>query len=190
VTNRLYTCFIKETNYKPPENWNNGSISKNKEDHPVVNVTLYDADTYKKWLGQKCNEKIAIPTEAQWEKAARGTDERKFPWGNEAPNDNLSNYHKKIRDTTTVDSYPRGVSPYSAMDMAGNVWDWVNDWYDRSYYSVSPLNNPTGPTIGNYKVIRGGSWSRDSSRLRTANRFFLNPAKRNTHLGFRCAISS
>ncbi len=109
-----------------------------------------------------------LPSEAQWEKAARGTDGRIYPWGEKVANSDLLKFNYQQGDTVKVGSYPAGASPYGALDMAGNVWEWTADWYDEAYYSTSPNQNPEGPVFGYARVNRGGSWSEDISLVRSS----------------------
>ena len=187
ATNEQYARYIQETNQKFPDYWKNGQIPINKEDHPVIFVRKYDAENFTKWLSQKCNKRIKLPTEAQWEKAARGPVGCKYPWGDEEPNANLLNYDCNIDDTTVIGSYPSGASPYGALDMAGNVWEWVADWYGENYYNVSPPRNPTGPGSGDHCVLRGGSWYSIKYDVRSSYRFIRNADDENDNIGFRCA---
>jgi len=219
VTNAQYMRFVKETGYRTPEGeaqlygevggagplqtkgltnfkpW--GHPDFNRSDQPVVCVSWEDAVAYAEWAGKR------LPTEAEWEKAARGTDGRIYPWGNELPEqDDLYRANEWMlfagRPTAgylgykyiaPVGSYPQGASPYGVQDMAGNVEEWVYDWYDSTYYLESPARNPKGPIEGTGRVTRGGSWNDLYMYLRCATRGPKLPTKASVFLGFRCARS-
>lgn len=173
-------------------------------DFPVVNVTWPQAAAYCAWAGRR------LPTEAEWEKAARGTDARRFPWewiGVADPRklnfcDQRCPFAWHVREvddgygeTSPVGSYPDGASPYQVLDMAGNVWEWTADWYAARAYRDGPLRNPTGPEDGTWRVVRGGSWSdgihvRALVYARSANRYYQAPDTTRSDLGFRCALSA
>ncbi len=152
-------------------------------DHPVVYITWYQAVAYCQWANRR------LPSEAEWEKAARGTDERPFPWGRKPVDPTLANYNDNIGDTTPVGKYPLGASPYGLLDMAGNVRQWVADWFDALFYRNSPLQNPLGPGLGEKRVLRGGSFKDPANGVRVTVRFEHVPGSAGLNRGFRCASS-
>jgi formylglycine-generating enzyme required for sulfatase activity len=153
------------------------------EDHPVIEVTWYGSDAYCAWVGAR------LPTEAEWEKAARGVDGRLYPWGKSLPQCDRAQYGDCEGATVPVGSRLAGASPYGATDMAGNVWEWVADWYDPGYYSASPSLNPMGPPVGERKVFRGGSWGYPAAFMRTVERARNRPTYAGFNIGFRCATT-
>ena len=184
VTVAQYLAFLAATHYKNPIAWKE-QIGDTPSNYPVVNVSWMDAAEFCRWLGEKSGGWIKLPTEAQWEKAARGTDGWTYPWGNEPPDCSRANYLGCKGNLSPVGSHPSGASPYGALDMAGNVWEWVADWYGD--YPSGKVTNPTGPTSGEYRVLRGGSWCYGSNVLRAAYRNGNYPSSSNLNYGFRCA---
>lgn len=190
VTNQRYMEFVKASGHQsPPNPYGTGSLLsiKGLEQLPVVQATWYDAKTYCTWAKKR------LPTEAEWEKAARGTDGRLYPWGNEPPTGKRSNFDREWDEERTlheVGSLPDGDSPYGVKDMVGNAREWVSDWYDPEYYKTAPKRNPHGPdTKGILRSIRGGSWHSPASDITTSARGRGGFALQTHGTGFRCARS-
>ena len=184
VTVGQYARYLEVTGIEEPPDWSVMNQSQH-QNRPVVNVDWGDAVNYCKWAGKR------LPTEAEWEKAARGTDGRIYPWGNEAPTRLHANYGRKDWEDhlalAPVGSFEAGKSPYGIYDMAGNAWEWVFDWYGHDFYKKSPKKNPIGPAKGDTKVVRGGSWLYVPDFLRTSFRFNADPSGKQFGYGFRCA---
>jgi len=187
VSNARYQAFLNETLHKPPFNvYGEGPLSSEEgiRDLPVVQVTWHDAVDYCFWAGKR------LPTEAEWEKSARGKDSRKYPWGDEPPSSERAQFDGEWDGKNTmkkVDSLPKGQSSSGVFQLSGNVREWTQDWYDAEYYANSPEKNPKGPETGILKVIRGGSWRSFDSDLRVASRGKGGFALKTHGIGFRCA---
>lgn len=186
VTNRMYALCVQAGACDPPREIRSKTRSvyfgePQYEDYPVIYVSWEQADDYCAWAGRR------LPSEAEWEKAARGTDGRMFPWGNSPAGIRLANFENFVGDTDEAGSYPAGASPYGVLDMAGNVSEWVKDWYVNSAYSESRYKNPTGPVSGEFRLIRGGSWFNPARSIRSSARLWNYPDLQSDTLGFRCA---
>jgi len=185
VTTAQYASFLAAEKRAAPWQWDSVDLAQHG-DRPVIGVNWHDAEAYCRWKGRR------LPTEAEWEKGARGTDGRLYPWGNQEPTNELANFALGARFSysqvlLSVHSREQGKSPYGLYHMAGNVYEWVQDWYATNYYETSPARNPPGPAQGQFKVMRGGSWSDLPKYLLTYGRFKLPPETRNSYTGFRCA---
>ena len=199
VSNKHYGEFLKASGHAAPAYWDDHR--RNKPKQPVSGVNWNDANAYCSWSNKR------LPTEAEWEKAARGPEGFKYPWGNEY-DASKGNYGRKQEITANVDAFPQGKSPYGVYNMSGNVFEWVADWYDPNYYKTTKqILNPAGPqagvflsdtgtyvdriAVGKKRVIRGGSWYAPVESVTTTHRFWNDPMNNSygVGLGFRCARS-
>lgn len=184
VTNLEYREFVRATGHPAPPGWTGGEFEPGLERHPVVQVTWRDASVYAEWKGMR------LPTEAEWEKAARGQDERLYPWGSRFVDGECCNSGNMIGGTTPVDEYPLGKSPYGVWDMAGNVQEWCQDYHDAEFYQLSPSRNPTGPQVGHERVLRAGHFDQTRPGVRTIYRASAPETERSDVIGFRLAQSA
>jgi formylglycine-generating enzyme required for sulfatase activity len=183
VTNAMYEVCVEAGGCSPPFLEENPYYGRwIYRDLPVVFVNWYQATEYCEWAGRR------LPTEAEWEKAARGTDARAYPWGSADPSPRLANYAESlIREPVSVYRYPSGASPYGALNMVGNVREWLADWFDKTYYLNSPFDNPTGPETGIERSMRSGAYDADANEIRTTSRYKHEPQSAGLSRGFRCA---
>ena len=198
VTNAQYAAFVRAGGGEPPKHWEEGDIPPGKDDHPAVNVTWHDAVAYCRWLSEITGKSCNLPSEAEWEKAARGTDGRIYPWGDEWDSEKCNSEEGGPGGTTPVGAYPEGASPYDLLDMAGNVWEWTRSLWGKSSkkpdygYPYDPgdrrreaLDAPADVD----RVMRGGSWYFDLRYARCASRGWLPPVLWDSHIGFRVVLS-
>lgn len=196
VTNGMYALCVLEGGCTPPAL--NYTLTRTEyyqdlsfAEYPVVHVTWEQAAAYCGWAGRR------LPTEAEWEKAARGTDGRTYPWGDDAPTcerlrfgDPGPGQPSCEEDTARTGSFELGISPFGVLDMAGNVWEWTADWYAADAYRQDTDDNPMGPELGDTKVLRGGAFNDSAVTVRSANRHHTAPNNPSYTIGFRCAISA
>jgi formylglycine-generating enzyme required for sulfatase activity len=191
VTNAQYLTFVRATKHRAPSHWRRllrpAMIPQDKETHPVVFVSWHDAVAFCQWLGRETGRHFRLPTEAEWEKAARGTDGRLYPWGNAPPTNELCNFLFSVKDTSPVGRYAiRGDSPYSCADMAGNVWEWTHSLYRE--YPYHPSDGRQDSAATGHRVARGGACFVDAEHVRCAFRGRNHPHNRYNHWGFRVAL--
>ncbi len=199
VSMQLYRKFLVEAQHDSPSTWDDEAATV-VGDRPAVGMGWADAAAYCAWAGKR------LPTEAEWEKAARGTDGRRYPWGHMQPFVDIANYNRGVwvSEAITLVDVAGGVegmsvrhglkeggrSPYGLHHMAGNAAEWVADWYDREYFANSPDKNPPGPSTGDKRVIRGGSWADLPVALRVSARMSAEPEYQDRTIGFRCAMDA
>lgn len=199
VTISFYDKFLVAAKYPAPPTWDDDAVNQ-AGNRPAVGLSWEDAEAYCKWAGKR------LPTEAEWEKAARGSEGRRYPWGHMQPFVDIANYNRGVwvSDAVTLAPVESGVggmsvrhgtkeggrSPYGLYHMAGNAAEWVADWYEREYYQKSPERNPKGPGEGDKRVIRGGSWNDPPAGIRTTARVSAEPDYRDRTLGVRCAMDA
>ena len=181
VTNAQYGRFVRATGHEAPATWGGETYPGGLAAYPVTSVLWEDADAYCDWAGKR------LPTEAEWEKAARGVSGQTYPWGDTWDPARANTAASGAGEPVPVGAYPTGASPYGGLDMAGNVWEWVADYYDRDYYSVAPDRNPTGPTAVLDHGLRGGAFDSDPDQARCSFRNSSHSARPNPRVGFRCA---
>ena len=184
VTNAVYREFVRATGHKAPANWSKDNYPAGLDLHPVVQVTWQDAVAYAAWAGKR------LPTEAEWEKSARGTDERPFPWGDRFVEGERCNSNNMVGTTLPVDEFPDGRSPYGLWDMSGNTYEWCADYYDEGYYHISPMKDPGGPQGGVKRVVRGGSYQETRSAVATTHRNGAAEHHARDNIGIRCAADA
>lgn len=190
ITNAFYAQFLTQTAHRTPKYWNDPRCNHPRQ--PVVGVSFDDALAFCQWRSKKDTLSYRLPTEAEWEKAARGADKRFYPWGNDKPTPNHA-ANEIAERMPLIGMCALGASPYGVHDMVGTVWNWCIDKYDKNYYSTSPAKNPTGPLQGRHRVVRGGNWlflgccsGTPAYALRTTRRNAFHESMQKKSIGFRC----
>jgi iron(II)-dependent oxidoreductase len=184
ITNQEYREFVQCTGHRIPIHWQRGTFPAGTGKHPIANVSWQDADAFARWRGAR------LPSESEWEKAARGTDERPYPWGSRFTEGERCNANNQVGTTTPVNEFPDGRSFYELWDMAGNVYEWCQDFYDDEYYKSSPATNPKGPDGGQERVVRGGCYIESRAALRTTHREGVGEVTTRDTIGFRIAMDA
>ena len=185
VTNAQYAVFVQATHNRAPKHWRDGKVPQGKEQHPVVYVKWRDARAFCAWASEATGATVRLPSEAEWEKAARGADGLIWPWGDEPPTKERCNFDSNIRDTMPVDAYPRGASPYGVLDMAGNVWEWTSSLYKP--YPYVPGDGRESLEAAERCTLRGGAFDIDDNNVRCAYRNYNSPGFSSYFVGFRVA---
>jgi toxoflavin biosynthesis protein ToxD len=188
VTNAQYAAFVQSTGYEAPSNWDQEGIAARRADHPVIQISWFDAHAFCAWLSTATRRLFRLPTEAEWEKAARGTKGRIYPWGDRGPTEALCNCDMQVGHTTPVGQYAGNMSPYGVLDLAGNVGEWTSSLYRPYPYRVD--DGREDPAAEGFRVVRGGSFSLMGWNVRCACRLRYAPDRRGEHGGFRVVVSA
>jgi toxoflavin biosynthesis protein ToxD len=187
VTNTQYAAFVKSVGHPAPSLWHDGGFPPGTEEYPVVQSSWHDARAFCTWLGEAAGKSFRLPTEAEWEKAARGTDGRLYPWGDRRPTHALCNHDMLVGAPTPVDHYPKNVSPYGVCDLAGNVGEWTSSLYRP--YPYHAADGREDPGADGLRIVRGGAFGLTAWNARCACRLRYAPDRRSEHGGFRVVVS-
>jgi toxoflavin biosynthesis protein ToxD len=188
VTHAQYAAFVQSAGVEAPSDWDREGMAQGRSDHPAVRVSWRDARAFCAWLGRATGRRFRLPTEAEWEKAARGPNGRTYPWGDRWPEAELCNYEMLVGHTTPVGAYPGNASPYGALDLAGNVGEWTSSLYRPYPYRAD--DGREDPTAEGVRVVRGGAYDLTRWNARCACRLRYAPDRRGRHDGFRVAVSA